>query len=173
MVNRRIATALGGIVIGALALATTPAYADAASGHGTASRSLLTNGATGQVSGLTDSRSRSAKDDRSARPKRDRGTKIVGFDADPSRVHKGGRLKLRGTLRSRSGHEKGLGHQRVHVYFRPNNSHGWRHIDSTETRSNGSFSTRVRAYQSGTWSVRFTSGRLGDSKADDFVKVIG
>lgn len=146
MVSRQIATVLGGIAIGALALTTAPAYADATSGHTAASVK--------------------------SSPTYSRATQIVGFNATPNRVRKGNRLFLHGTLRSRWDHGRGLSRERIQIYFRPSGSKNWRRTDTTVTRSNGTFSTQVRAYQSGTWSARFDSSRLGDSKADDYVKVV-
>jgi hypothetical protein len=99
-------------------------------------------------------------------------TRIVGFEADPNRVHKGDRLSLHGTLRIRSGHGRDIGRQRINVYFRANGSRDTRRVDTIWTKRDGDFRTQARASRSGTWSVRFNSGRLGDAKASDYVTVV-
>jgi hypothetical protein len=210
MISRVIATALGGIAIGAVALMTAPAYADTPSGHGPAPRIQPVAATHGQSSRPnTDSRSwtsnkdgqshdghqsqgpnhhgdqnqnhHSSHDTNASKWRNDRNsgsehtwaTRIVGFEATPSRVHKGDRLFLHGKVRSQSGHGYQLGRRRVDVYFRPNGSGDSRRIDTITTRSDGTFSTQARATKSGTWSVSVDGGRRGGSKAYDYVTVVG
>ncbi|WP_182886205.1 hypothetical protein [Microbispora sp. H10885] len=136
------------------------------------------------------------------RPSGPKATRIVGFDATPEPVRKGRALTLEGELQvaqcysdwyfgwngytgRRGGHDDcydsrdywhdwhWLGSQEVGVYFLPAGSRKWRYVDTIRTDGDGDFATRVRAYQSGTWGVRFDgTRRLKGSEATDYVKVI-
>lgn len=174
--NRGIVT-LGGIVIGALALTTAPAYADVASEHGSTSNEAAVVRTTVRVAGGDQARNHHrAGRTGSFAPRHTRyawaETRIVGFRATPHRVHKGGRLYLHGALRSRYDYGHWLGHKRIYLYFRPNGSGHWRRIDTIVTRSNGTFGAEGRVYRSGIWSVRYNGGRLGHASAYDYVRVI-
>lgn len=135
------------------------------------------------------------------RPSGPKATRIVDFDATPEPVRKGRKLTLEGSLQVAqcygdwyykvdgfvSIHDRGdrcydsrdywhswhwLGSQDIDVYFQPAGSHRWRYVDTIETDDDGDFSTRVRAWQSGTWAVKFDGARgLEGSEASDFVKV--
>lgn len=135
-------------------------------------------------------------------PKGPRATRIVGFDATPEPVRKGGKLTLKGKLQvarcyggwfyrsldSRVGVIGGgkchadrnhwydwsrLGHQDIGVYFKAKGSPKWKYVGTLETKRDGSFSTKVRAFQSGTWAVKFAgNGHLKGSGASDYVKVV-
>ncbi|MFI6598485.1 hypothetical protein ACIBHX_19680 [Nonomuraea sp. NPDC050536] len=135
------------------------------------------------------------------RPAGPRATRIADFDASPEPVRTGRKLTLTGELqvaqcygdwyyvwdgsgRTRGGEDNcrddrgywndwhWLGAQEVGVYFLPKGSHRWQYVDTIETDDDGSFTTQVRAYRSGTWGVRFAAtGRLGSSEAYDYVRV--
>ncbi|MCW2877104.1 MAG: hypothetical protein JWQ95_1204 [Sphaerisporangium sp.] len=135
-------------------------------------------------------------------PKESKGTRIVGFDATPEPVRKGGKLTLRGEFQVAQcygdwyyawdtyGRVQGgdnycrddrgywndwhrLGGKDIGVYFRPKGSSHWSYVDTIQTDSDGTFSSKVRAYKSGTWGVRFNdTTQLGASDAYDYVKVI-
>ncbi len=135
-------------------------------------------------------------------PRGPKATRISGFDATPEPVRKGRKLNLQGKLEvaqcysdwyydwdeydSRWGRgdcyeSRGywhnwhwLGTQDVGIYFLPAGSRKWRYVETVETDGSGRFSTQVRAFQSGTWGVRFDgNGRLKGSEASDYVKVVG
>lgn len=135
-------------------------------------------------------------------PKGPKGTRIVGFDATPEPVRQGRKLVLRGKLevaqcygewhyewdgydRTHGGDDNcrdsrkywndwhWLGDQDIDVYFMPKGSSEWRRVGTVETDDDGNFATRVRAFRSGTWGVKFDgTNRLRGSEASDYVKVI-
>jgi len=135
------------------------------------------------------------------RPSGPKATRIAGFDATPEPVRKGRKLTLKGTLQVArcwgdwwysgwndfSGHRGGghcvdgrtywhdwyrLGWQDLKVYFLPSGSHRWQYVGSVKTDRDGDFATKVRAWRSGTWAVRFDGTyRLKGSQATDYVKV--
>ncbi|GGO23503.1 hypothetical protein GCM10010116_47380 [Microbispora rosea subsp. aerata] len=135
------------------------------------------------------------------RPTGPKATRIAGFDATPEPVRKGRTLTLKGTLQvaqcwgdwyygwnDYSGRRGGdrfcldnrnfwhdwhwLGSQDVKVYFQPAGSRKWHYVGTTETNGHGHFATKVRAWRSGTWAVRFDGNRrLKGSQATDYVKV--
>ncbi|ADG88663.1 hypothetical protein Tbis_1951 [Thermobispora bispora DSM 43833] len=126
-------------------------------------------------------------------------TRIVGFDAAPEPVRAGRPITLRGKLqvaRCYGGwyyrvdgnvavlgrtcpHDRPawygwyrLGGQKIDVYFRAKGSRHWKHVDTVKTRADGSFSAKVRALRSGTWTVKFDGTRfLKGSSASDYVPV--
>ncbi|GIH70081.1 hypothetical protein [Sphaerimonospora thailandensis] len=134
-------------------------------------------------------------------PKGPKATRIVDFTAKPDQVRRGREITLQGKLQvaqcysdwyyrdwnSHSGVHNGnrceigraswhdwnwLGYQDIGVYFRPSGSHRWKYVDTLKTNRDGGFSTRVRAYRSGTWAVKFDgNGRLKGSEASDSVRV--
>jgi hypothetical protein len=136
------------------------------------------------------------------RPQGSKATRIAGFDATPEPVRKGRTLALKGKLEvaqcyggwyykvdgivsvfGRSNHcydshaywhdWHWLGKQDLGVYFLPKGSHHWKYVGKVESHSDGSFYTRVRAFQSGTWSVKFNGTRhLKGSQASDYVQVV-
>ncbi|GIH64295.1 hypothetical protein [Microbispora siamensis] len=136
------------------------------------------------------------------RPSGAKATRIAGFDATPNPVRKGRGLTLKGTLQvaqcwgdwyyddwdNFSGRRGGdrychdsrnywndwhwLGSQDVKVYFQPSGSGRWQYVDTIETDGDGDFATRVRAWRSGTWAVRFDGNRrLKGSEATEYVRV--
>lgn len=136
------------------------------------------------------------------RPTGPKATRIAGFDATPEPVRKGRSLTLKGTLQVAqcwgdwyygwndfTGRRGGarfcsdsnnywnswhwLGSQTVKVYFQPSGSHKWQYVNSVKTAGDGDFATKVRAFRSGTWAVRFDGGHgLKGSQATDYVKVV-
>lgn len=136
---------------------------------------------------ISASRGFSVRHDRSRLrpPKGPRATRIVGFDATPEPVRKGGKLTLKGKLQvarcygdwfyrswdsrvsvlgggSKCYANRGywhdwywLGYQDIGVYFQAKGSHKWKYVGTIETKRDGSFSTKVRALKSGTWAVKF------------------
>ncbi|MEU8059296.1 hypothetical protein [Microbispora bryophytorum] len=137
------------------------------------------------------------------RPSGPKATRIAGFDATPEPVRKGRALTLKGKLQvaqcwgdwyydgwnNLSGRHGGdrycsdshnywndwhwLGSQNVKVYFQSSGSHKWQYVDTIKTDGDGDFATKVRAYRSGTWAVRFAAGHgLKGSEATDYVKVV-
>jgi hypothetical protein len=67
-----------------------------------------------------------------------------------------------------------LGWKSIAILFQPAGSGEWHHVRSVKTGRDGSFVTRVRAYESGTWRAVFEGSRhLESSTATDWVKVIG
>jgi hypothetical protein len=137
------------------------------------------------------------------KPRGPKATRIVGFDAAPEPVKKGRTLSLSGTLQVAQCYRDWyysydsyvsvlggdsycvdgrdywnswhyLGWQDIGVYFLPKGSSHWKYVDTIQTNPDGSFYTKVRAFASGTWGVRFDGTRkLGASEAYDYVKVIG
>ena len=136
------------------------------------------------------------------RPTGPKATRIAGFDATPEPVRKGRSLTLKGSLQVAqcwgdwyygwndfTGRRGGarfcsdsnnywnswhwLGSQTVKVYFQPSGSHKWQYVNSVKTAGDGDFATKVRAFRSGTWAVRFDGGHgLKGSQATDYVKVV-
>ncbi|WP_067179317.1 hypothetical protein [Microtetraspora niveoalba] len=136
-------------------------------------------------------------------PRGPKATRISGFDATPEPVRKGRTLNLQGRLdvaqcysdwyydwdgyngrwgrgddcRESRGYWHDwhwLGGEDIDVYFQPRGSRAWKFVQTVETDGSGRFSTRVRAFQSGTWAVRFDGDRrLKGSEASDYVKVVG
>ncbi|NUR87459.1 MAG: hypothetical protein HOY71_25545 [Nonomuraea sp.] len=115
-----------------------------------------------------------------------RDTTISGFDAAPEPVRRGRSVSLSGTLRvsgcyyvdgvaagGRCDGPRRLEGREIGVYFLPKGSSRWQYVKTVETGWDGDFGTRVRAWRSGTWGVRFAgSGRLGASESSDYVRVI-
>ncbi|GAB1823241.1 hypothetical protein [Herbidospora sp. RD11066] len=66
-----------------------------------------------------------------------------------------------------------LGWQDIDVYFLPAGSHKWKYVKTIDTNPNGSFYTKVKAWGSGTWGVRYDGSHgFGSSEASDYVKVV-
>ena len=97
-------------------------------------------------------------------------SKIVGFDASPEPVVKGGRLTFRGTLLVGDRHDRD-GHrgQRVDILFKADGAKSWQRVATDRTDHHGRFYARAEAEASG-WFKAVYDGRPGvrgsDSKGD-------
>ncbi|MFD1930513.1 MULTISPECIES: hypothetical protein [Nonomuraea] len=69
---------------------------------------------------------------------------------------------------------KRLGGKGIVILFRPDGSGRWEHVDTVRTGRDGYFSTRERAWTSGTWRAVFEGAwYLQPAEATDWVKVVG
>ncbi|GGS66452.1 hypothetical protein GCM10010156_26640 [Planobispora rosea] len=102
-------------------------------------------------------------------------TRLVGFDAGPEPVRKGRTLYFSGRLLAhRHGDWHGVRNEEVEIYYRRNEHSGWKYVTSADTRWDGKFSAKTRAYRSGEFRAVFDGDRrLDDSSSrPDWVKVL-
>ncbi|WP_283132905.1 hypothetical protein [Rhizohabitans arisaemae] len=67
---------------------------------------------------------------------------------------------------------RGYGNQDVALFFKPDGSHRWQHVDTVTTSWKGYFQTKVPAWKSGTWKAVYKGHRwVDDAVAYDHVKV--
>ncbi|WP_219463181.1 hypothetical protein [Nonomuraea rhizosphaerae] len=106
------------------------------------------------------------------RIKRDRDSRIAGFDASPEPVDKGDRLSFTGTLQAEGRH--GLPGQRVSIFFKADGSHRWEYVTRDVTNRDGRFWASATAQASGWWRAVFegTRGVRASVSDADWVKVV-
>ncbi|NUR86710.1 MAG: hypothetical protein HOY71_21710, partial [Nonomuraea sp.] len=122
-----------------------------------------------EFAGNSEARSSVSDTDRVDVRFRDRDTRIVGFNAYPEPVTKGDRLNFSGTLQLEGW--KGLGGERVTIWFRPGGSDRWQYVTSDVTARDGDFSAGATAQQSGWWRASFRGDRgiNGSTSGADWV----
>ncbi|MFI0418516.1 hypothetical protein [Spongiactinospora sp. 9N601] len=103
-----------------------------------------------------------------------RDTRIVGFDADPRRVHKGGTISVDGKLLADGRHGwDGYAGQRVKIQFKGHRWHRWVDVTSDRTDRHGRFWARVTARTSGLWRAEYEGGyhAEGSVSRPEYVRV--
>ncbi|MDF5752328.1 hypothetical protein [Spongiactinospora sp. TRM90649] len=106
---------------------------------------------------------------------RQRDSQIVGFEADPRAVRKGGTVSLSGKLLVQDGRGwDGLPGQRVSIQFKADRSYRWHDVTSDVTGRDGRFWTRVSAKWSGLWRAEYAGGDgiKGSISRPDHVRVV-
>lgn len=101
-------------------------------------------------------------------------TRFFSFNASPEPVRKAGALVLTGRLAAAdSGNYRGLGGQRVVIYFRPRGSSRWLVKATVTTGPKGLLHKNLKAYRDGTWRLSFTGtpGYLAATSGGDYVDV--
>jgi hypothetical protein len=100
-------------------------------------------------------------------------TRISRFSADPSSVRKGKSIYFSGRLQAEDEGWEGVRGERVNVYYRANNSSGWKWVASAKTKWSGKFTAKTRAWTSGTFKAVYSgSDELNGSESRrDYVKV--
>ncbi|GAA3440847.1 hypothetical protein [Planomonospora venezuelensis] len=101
-------------------------------------------------------------------------TRLADFDAGPEPVRKGRTLYFSGRLQARDHWKwRGVRGEEVEIYFRSGHSSAWKYVTSAETRWDGKFHAKTRAYRSGEFRAVFDGDRrLDDSSSrPDWVKV--
>lgn len=101
-------------------------------------------------------------------------TRIIGFEASPSKTFKGRTVRFSGRLLVEDGRRwETLRNANVSVYYRANGSSGWKWVDSDRTDRRGKFYAKTRAYKSGSYKAVYKgSWRTDDtSTRSDYVRV--
>ncbi len=102
-------------------------------------------------------------------------TRIVGFDASPSRVFRGRTVELSGRLLVEDGRRwEALRNADVSIYYRANGSSGWKWVDSDRTDWRGKFEAETRAFKSGSYKAVYKGSFKTDdtSSNSEYVRVI-
>ncbi|MGN9782478.1 hypothetical protein ACTMTF_13690 [Nonomuraea sp. ZG12] len=101
-------------------------------------------------------------------------TRIIGFEASPSKTFKGRTVRFSGRLLVEDGRRwDTLSHANVSIYYRANGSSGWKWVDSDRTDRRGKFDASTRAWKSGSYKAVYKgSWRTDDtSSRSDYVRV--
>jgi hypothetical protein len=101
-------------------------------------------------------------------------TRIIGFEASPSRAFKGRPVELSGRLLVQDGRRWGtLRNATVSIYYRANGSGGWKWVDSDRTDRRGSFDAQTRAWKSGSYKAVYKGSWNTDdtSSSSEYVRV--
>jgi hypothetical protein len=102
-------------------------------------------------------------------------TRIVGFDASPSRVFRGRTVELSGRLLVKDGRGwDTLRNANVSLYYRANGSSGWKWVDSDRTDRRGKFEADTRAWRSGSYKAVYKGSWKTDGTSSDseYVRVV-
>jgi hypothetical protein len=102
-------------------------------------------------------------------------TRIVGFDASPSRVFRGRTVELSGRLLVEDGRGwDTVRNANVSLYYRANGSSGWKWVDSDRTDRRGKFETDTRAFRSGSYKAVYKGDWKTDGTSSDseYVRVV-
>jgi hypothetical protein len=104
--------------------------------------------------------------------RRDRDSRITGFDAYHEPVTSGDRLRFTGTLQSEG--RRDLPGERVFIMFKAHGSTHWRHVTSDVTNRDGRFWASATADRSGWWRAEFRGSRGVDGSVSgtDWVRVV-
>ncbi|GAA3609959.1 hypothetical protein GCM10022419_113750 [Nonomuraea rosea] len=102
-------------------------------------------------------------------------TRISRFSADPYKVRKGKSIYFSGRLQVDDDGWEGVRGERVSVYYRANGSSAWKWVASANTKWGGKFSTKTRAYKSGTFRAVYNGNDEldGARSRTDYVRVYG
>lgn len=102
-------------------------------------------------------------------------TRISRFSADPYKVRKGKTIEFSGRLLVDDDGWEGVRGERVSIFYRADNSSGWKWVASAKTRWGGKFYATTKAYRSGSFRAVYEgSDELEGSKSrSDYVKVYG
>ncbi|WP_327087132.1 hypothetical protein OIE66_33110 [Nonomuraea sp. NBC_01738] len=100
-------------------------------------------------------------------------TRISRFTADPYKVRKGKSIYFSGRLQVDDEGWEGVRGERVNVYYRANGSSGWKWVASAKTKWGGKFSTKTRAWRSGTFKAVYNGNDEldGATSRADYVRV--
>ncbi|WP_214412828.1 hypothetical protein [Sphaerisporangium fuscum] len=107
-------------------------------------------------------------------PQRPADTRIVKFNAYPEPVKYGRYVKNIGKLQIWDGdHWTAYDHQKVALYFKRAGHSKWEYVKTATTNGSGSFWIKVKAWNSGSWQVRFKGDGEADGSASrgDYVRV--
>lgn len=102
-------------------------------------------------------------------------TRIIGFEASPSRVFKGRSVYLSGRLLVKDGRGwDTVRNAEVSLFYRANGSSGWKWVDSDRTDRRGKFDTRTRPFKSGSYKAVYKGSFRTDGTSSDteYVRVI-
>ncbi|MFI7639927.1 hypothetical protein [Nonomuraea sp. NPDC049400] len=102
-------------------------------------------------------------------------TRITRFSADPYKVRKGKSIYFSGRLQVDDEGWEGVRGEKVNIYFRANGSTGWKWVASDWTGWGGKFSTKAKAYRSGTFRAVYAGDDELESATSrtDYVRVYG
>lgn len=101
-------------------------------------------------------------------------TRIARFDAAPEPVRKGKTLYFSGRLQANDdGEWDGVKGADVAIYFRANGHSGWKWVADADTRWNGKFYAKARAWRSGHYKAVFEGDDdlNGSTSARDYVRI--
>lgn len=101
-------------------------------------------------------------------------TRIVKFNAYPEPVRYGRYVKNSGKLQIWDGdHWVAYDHVKVALYFKRAGHANWEYVKTTTTNGSGKFWTKVKAWHSGHWKIRFKGNGEAEATASrsDYVKV--
>ncbi|MEV0198112.1 hypothetical protein [Nonomuraea sp. NPDC050691] len=101
-------------------------------------------------------------------------TRISRFSADPYKVRKGKSVWFSGRLQVDDEGWEGVRGEKVNVYYRANGSSGWKWVASATTKWGGKFTTKSRAWKSGTFKAVYEGNDelQGSESRTDYVRVI-
>ncbi|MEV0596319.1 hypothetical protein [Nonomuraea cavernae] len=104
--------------------------------------------------------------------RRDRDSRIVGFDAHPDPVDKGDKLTFTGALQAEGW--RSLPGQRVNIVFKAHGTDRWQWVTSDVTGRDGRFWASTTAETSGWWRAEYagTKGINGSASGTDWVRVV-
>ncbi|SDH88406.1 hypothetical protein SAMN05421505_12550 [Sinosporangium album] len=87
-------------------------------------------------------------------------TKLDGFRAHKSGYGKYRQISFSGNLRElEHGRWKGLGSEKVEIYFRDRDSRSWKRVTSVKSGGHGSFKAKVHGKRDGYYRAYFNGGR--------------